>query len=72
MAICPTLNAYTDFPADLPCAYCRELDPVAIMDTLYAEDRLVHRTIRCQCSKLDTCRVIQQQIRERMEPHDRT
>lgn len=70
MAIYAELKVQTEFPDDLPCRTCSELDPVVYVKELRSLDTLLSRTIICKCCQLETCRAIQRQLKERMNLHE--
>ena len=49
MAIYAELKVQTEFPDDLPCRTCSELDPVVYVKELRSWDTLLSRTIICKC-----------------------
>lgn len=69
MAIYAELKVQTEFPDDLPCRTCSELDPIVYVEELRANDTLLSRTIVCKCDHLETCRSIQQ-LKERRNLHE--
>lgn len=70
MAIYAELKVQTEFPDDLPCRTCSELDPIVYVEELRANDTLFSRTIVCKCDHLETCRSIQQQLKKRRNLHE--
>lgn len=70
MAIYAELKVQTEFPDDLPCRTCSELNPIVYVEELRSYDTLLSRTIVCKCDRLETCRSIQQQLKERRNPHE--
>lgn len=70
MAIYAELKVQTEFPDDLPCRTCSELDPIVYVEELRANDTLLSRIIVCKCDHLEACRAIQRQLKERMNLHE--
>lgn len=70
MAIYAELKVQTEFPDDLPCRTCSELSPIVYVTELRSWDTLLSRTIVCKCDRLETCRAIQRQLKERMNLHE--